>query len=69
MVQRLWSNPGNPPGWVAVRLGLSEWEFSDALHKIKKAAGLRGTDRVTIWDDGAVTDRHGDAIGNIHDEV
>lgn len=69
MAQRLWSNPGNPPGWVAARLRLSSWDFADALHRIKKAAGLRGADRVTIWDDGAVTDGRGDAIGNVYDEV
>jgi hypothetical protein len=69
MSTRLWSNPGNPPAWVAARLRLSEWDFSDALHMIKEAAGLRGGDRVEIWDDGTVTDSRGDAIGNIYDEL
>jgi hypothetical protein len=38
-------------------------EFLGALHKIKKAAGLRGTDRVTIWRDGTVADGRGEVIG------
>ena len=50
-------------------LGISPWEFSDALHRIKRAAGLRGADRVTIWQDGAVADSRGEVIGNIYDEV
>jgi hypothetical protein len=69
MAERLWSNPGNPPRWVARRLGVSQWDFSDALHKIKKAAGLRGADSVTIWQDGTVADGRGEVIGNIYDEV
>jgi hypothetical protein len=68
-MQILWSSAGNPPRWVSSRLGISEWDFSDALHKIKKAAGLRGADRVTIMSDGTVTDHHGDAIGNLYDEI
>jgi hypothetical protein len=69
MAERLWSNPGNPPRWVAGRLGVSPWDFSDALHKIKKAAALRGADSVTIWQDGTVADGRGEVIGNIYDEV
>jgi hypothetical protein len=69
MPQRLWSNPGNPPRWVAGRLGISEWDLSDALHKIKKAAGLSGADRVNIMSDGTVADDRGEAIGNVYDEI
>jgi hypothetical protein len=69
MADRLWSNPGNPPRWVAERLGISRWDFSDALHKIKKAAGLRGADTVTIWQDGTVADSRGEVLGNIYDEI
>jgi len=36
MAERLWSNPGNPPRWVAEQLRLSLWDFPDALHKIKR---------------------------------
>jgi hypothetical protein len=39
------------------------------LHRIKRWAGLRGGDRVTIWDDGSVTDEFGSIIGNIYDEI
>ena len=69
MAERLWSNPGNPPRSVAARLGISRWDFSDALHKIKKAAGLGGADSVTIWQDGTVADSRGEVIGNIYDEI
>jgi hypothetical protein len=68
MAERL-SNPGNPPRWVAGRLGISQCDFSDALHKIKKAAGLRSADSVRIWRDGTVADSRGEVIGNIYDEV
>lgn len=69
MAQRLWSRRGNPPRWVAARLGISEWDFSNALHKIKEAAGLGGADRVIIWSDGTVTEDRGDVIGNVYDEL
>jgi hypothetical protein len=69
MPQRLWGSPGNPPRWVAGQLGISQWDLSDALHKIKKAAGLRGADRVIIMSDGTVTDDRGEAIGNVYDEI
>ena len=65
----IWSNPGNPPRWVAQRLGVSPWDFSNALHRIKRAAGLRGADSVTILQDGTVADRRGKVIGNIYDEL
>jgi hypothetical protein len=35
----------------------------------QKAAGLRGADSVTIWQDGTVADGRGEVIGNIYDEV
>lgn len=56
MPRRIWSNPGNPPASVARQLGLDEYELGDRLHAIKEGAGLGGADRVSIWDDGAVTD-------------
>ena len=49
---------------MAARLGISEWDFSNALHKIKAAAGLGGADR-----DGTVTEDRGDVIGNVYDEL
>jgi len=39
------------------------------MHRIKRWAGLGGRDRVTIWDDGSVTDEFGCLIGNIYDEI
>jgi hypothetical protein len=64
----LWSNPGNPPASIARTLGIEPRRFSRALHKIKAAADLSGTDRVIIYSDGTVTDERGEAIGNLHDE-
>src|SRR5947208_5368941 len=52
----LWSNPGNPPDAVARALGMQPRHFSRALHKIKAANDLSGTDRVVIYTDGSVTD-------------
>jgi hypothetical protein len=73
-VQKLWSTKQNPPKWVADRLGVSEYDLGDALHKIKRAGGLRGDESVTIWEDGTVTDDNPSddddpVIGNILDEV
>jgi hypothetical protein len=69
MARRLWSKSDNPPKWVSDQLNLSHWVFSDALHKIKEAEGLRGADSVHIYDDGDVTDDGGELIGNIYDEI
>jgi hypothetical protein len=50
-------------------LSISRWDLGAALHAIKEASGLGGTDRVIILDDGTVTDDHGEVIGNIYDEL
>jgi hypothetical protein len=42
--------------------------FSRALHKIKAASDLSGSDRVVIYSDGWVTDDEGERLGNLHDE-
>ena len=42
--------------------------FTRALHKIKAAGNLSGDDRVTICNDGCVTDDKGELLGNLHDE-
>jgi hypothetical protein len=47
---------------------MSEYDLGDALYKIKRAAGLRGADSVTIWSNGDVS-YDDDAIGNLHDEI
>ena len=64
----LWSNPGNPPASVARALGMELRRFSRALHKIKAASDLSGSDRVVIYSDGSVTDEQGEPLGNLHDE-
>jgi hypothetical protein len=48
--------------WHGVR------RFSRALHKIKAAGDLSGSDRVVIYSDGSVTDEQGEPLGNLHDE-
>ena len=50
-------------GRLACRRGVSA-----ALHKIKAASDLSGTDRVVIYSDGSVTDGQGEVLGNRHDE-
>jgi hypothetical protein len=42
--------------------------FSRALHKIKAANDLSGSDRVVIYSDGSVRDEQGEPLGNLHDE-
>ena len=64
----LWSHPGNPPDLVARALGMEPRRFSRALHKIKAASDLSGSDRVIIYSDGSVTDEQGEPLGNLHDE-
>lgn len=68
-VQRLWSSVENPPGWVARRLGISRVQLGAALHMVKRDAGLSPRDRVSLWDDGSVTDDADVWIGNVHDEI
>jgi hypothetical protein len=54
---------------VSQALGIERWQLRNALHAIKEAEGLGGSDRVTIWDNGMVTDHRGDALGNVYDEL
>jgi hypothetical protein len=69
MPRLIWSRPGNPGRAVSEALGIERWQLRNALHRIKEDAGLAGADRVTIWDDGTVTDIQGELIGNIHDRI
>jgi hypothetical protein len=69
MPQKIWSNPGNPPRGIATRLGITRRELGRAIHKIKDHFGLSPRDRVTIWDDGSVTDENDVPLGNIQDEI
>jgi hypothetical protein len=68
LVRILWSNPGNPPASLARALGMELRRFSRALHKIKAAGDLSGSDRVVIYSDRSVTDEQGEPLGNLHDE-
>jgi len=60
MARRLWSNPDNPPDWVAREMRratgkeITREQLGEALHMIKREAGLRPRDRVYIYDDGSV---------------
>jgi len=65
----VWSNPGNPTTQVSRALGIERSQLRRALHRIKRAQGLKGADRVTIWNDGSVTDQQGSMLGNIYDEI
>jgi hypothetical protein len=69
MATVIWSNPGNPTNEVSRALGIERLQLRRALHRIKRAQGLSGVDRVTIWDDGTVADHQGDVLGNIYDEI
>jgi hypothetical protein len=68
MARALWSSPGNPTNLVSRALGMPRWRLRRAIHRIKRAWGLGGRDRITIWDDGSVTDENGAHLGNIFDE-
>jgi hypothetical protein len=65
----IWSNPGNPTNQVSRALGIERSRLRQALHRIKRTQGLKGADRVTIWNDGSVTDEQGNILGNIYDEI
>jgi len=65
----IWDQPGNPPKRVSDILRIERSQLRDAIHKIKRASGLRGDDRVIIYEDGSVTDDRGEPIGNILDEI
>jgi len=65
----IWSNPGNPTNEVSRALGIERQQLRQALHRIKRAQGLKGADRVTIWNDGLVTDPQDNVLGNVYDEI
>jgi len=65
----VWSNPGNPTNEVSRALGIQRQQLRRALHRIKRAQGLKGADRVTIWNDGSVTDSQDNVLGNVYDET
>jgi hypothetical protein len=69
MAHIIWRHAANPPNEVSRILGITRPQLGKALHRVKRWAGLGGRDRVTIWDDGSVTDELGPVIGNIYDEI
>jgi len=68
MPRIIWSTSENPPKLVSDALGIERWQLRNALHIIKEEAGMSGTDRVIVWDDGTVSDTQGNP-GNIYDEI
>ena len=58
-----------PTKHVSAQLGIERWQLREAIHKIKARSNLGAQNRVNIHDDGAVTDEHGEYIGNIFDEI
>ena len=69
MARIIWNQPSNPPKYVSDRLGIEHWQLGAAIHEIKAAANLRAADRIIIYDDGTVTDEHGEHLGNVYDEL
>jgi hypothetical protein len=69
MAHVIWRRPGNSTSEAGRVLRITRPALGRALHRIKRWAGLGGKDRVTIWDDGSVTDESGSLIGNIYDEI
>jgi septal ring factor EnvC (AmiA/AmiB activator) len=52
-----------------LRLALDQSQLKEALHNIRARRGLRTSDRITVWDDGSVTDESGGLLGNVYDEI
>jgi hypothetical protein len=69
MPHAIWDRPGNPTKYVSDRLGITRAQLGEALHEIKASGNLRAADRVIIYNDGMVTDDHGEPLGNIYDEL
>jgi hypothetical protein len=68
MARIIWSGPGNPTNAVATTLGIPRWRLRTALHEIKRRSKLGARDRVTIYDDGTVSDANGEHVGNIRED-
>ena len=68
MPRIIWSTSENQTKLVSDALGIERWQLRNALHIIKEEAGMSGTDRVIVWDDGTVSDTQGNP-GNIYDEI
>ena len=69
MARVIWERSANPGPYVSTALGIEEWQLRNAIHAIKRRWGLGGADRVIIYDDGTVTDEHGEELGDILAEI
>jgi hypothetical protein len=69
MARAIWNRPENPTKYVSDRLGITREQLGEALHEIKASGNLRAADCVIIYDDGTVTNEHGEPLGNIYDEL
>ena len=69
MARIIWNRRENPSEYVSGKLGITREQLGEVIHEIKAAGDLSPADRVIIYDDGTVTDEHGDALGNIYDEL
>ena len=72
MVRRaklIWKQSQNPTDYVSGVLEIERWQPRNAIHRIKDADGMGGTDLVRIYDDGSVEDEGGRYVGNIFDEI
>jgi hypothetical protein len=52
---------------LSAALGVSE--VGEAIQNIKVKNRLGFSDRVSIWNDGSVTDEQGKVLGNVYDEL
>ena len=50
MAHLIWSNAGNPTNTVARQLRISREQLGEAIHTIKRYAGLTPVDRVNTMD-------------------
>lgn len=64
----LWSRGDLPTRFVSDALNVSRRRLGAAIHVIKRRSGLRGDERIIIYENGDVADERGDLIGNILDE-
>jgi hypothetical protein len=69
MPRTIWSRSENPNRYVCDILGIERWQLKEAIHRIKASRGLGPADRITIYDDGSVTDSDGDLVGNVYNEI
>ena len=69
MARVIWNRRENPSEYVSDQLGITREQLGDAIHELKAAGNLSPAERVIIYDDGTVTDEHGEHLGNVYDEL